>query len=347
MFPFSSPQFTPERDLPDLTGKVIFVTGANHGIGYATVKHLAARGAKVYLGARSEEKGRAAVAALERELADAAGTAGTAPGAGAVVYHHCDLSTPAQAKDAAEKLMEREKRLDVLINNAGVLADKAIQDQIMMVNHFGAFQLTQSLLPLLIKTASEADSDVRIVYVSSNAHQLGRAKRPDIHFRTLADFNPDTSADWFPAFSLYCLSKLANLLTLLALARRLSAHGITCLAVHPGAVNTFSSRLPLRPLLNPIINLFFVSPEVGAYPSVFAAASPVVKAEAEAEVEAEVDGGKKKDGEVGRWQGAYVVPPGKMGVMGENARDERLQEEIWEATVRILGEWEAAGAAGA
>ncbi|KAF8191249.1 hypothetical protein BJ912DRAFT_1058489 [Pholiota molesta] len=340
MFPFSSPRFTPARDLPDLTGKVIFVTGANHGIGYATVKHLAARGAKVYLGARSAEKGRAAVAALERELADAPG---------AVVYHHCDLSTPAQAKDAAEKLMEREQRLDVLINNAGVLADKAIQDQIMMVNHFGAFQLTQTLLPFLIKTAEEPNSDVRIVYVSSNAHQLGRAKRPDIHFKTLADFNPDTSADWFPAFSIYCLSKLANLLTLLALSRRLAGHGITCLGVHPGAVNTFSSRLPLRFLLEPLVNLFFVSPEVGAYPSVFAAASPVVKAGAAAEVTGKkVDGGKKEDGEEGKWKGAYVVPPGKMGVMGKNARDERLQEEIWEATVRILGDWEAgAGAAGA
>ncbi|KAF8168875.1 hypothetical protein BJ912DRAFT_195653 [Pholiota molesta] len=325
MFPFSSPQFAPERDLPDLTGKVVFVTGANHGIGYATVKHLAARGAKVYLGSRSEEKGRAAVAALELELAAAGTAARLTPGA--VVYHHCDLSTPAQAKAAAETLIEREQRLDVLINNAGVLADKEVQDQIMMVNHFGTFQLTQSLLPLLIKTAEEPHSDVRVVYIGSNAHDMGLGKRPGLHFRTLADFTPDTSKDWVPAWSLYCLSKLANLLTLSALSRRLAPHGITCLVVHPGPVNTFAHRLPVRVLLEPLVNLFFLSPDRGAYTSAFAAAAPAVKRDVET------------------YQGAYLVPQGRVGRAGKNARDEGLQEEIWDATVRILGEWEAEAAA--
>ncbi|KAF9486147.1 NAD(P)-binding protein [Pholiota conissans] len=326
MFPFSSATFTPENDLPDLTGKVIFVTGANHGIGYATVKHLAGRGAKVYLGSRSEEKGLAAVASLELELADLSSKgkdAAKRPTPGKVIYHHCDMSTPAQAKETAEKLIEKEERLDVLINNAGVLADKAIQDQIMMVNHFGTFQITQSLLPLLIKTAKEPNSDVRIVYVGSDAHKLGRAKDPNIHFKTEADFKPDTSKDWFPAFSTYCISKLTNVLTLKAWQRRVAENNITCLVVHPGAVNTFADRLPLRFLLNPIVNLFFVSPDVGAYNSCFAAASPLVKAEPE------------------KYRGAYLVPTGKVKLEGENARNEALQEEIWESTVRILGEWEA------
>ncbi|KJA15224.1 hypothetical protein HYPSUDRAFT_149461 [Hypholoma sublateritium FD-334 SS-4] len=110
MFPFS-PLFSPEGNLPDLTGKVVFVTGANHGIGYKTVKHLARRGAKVYLGSRSEAKGLAAVASLEQELAKGA-MKSLMPGK--VIYHHCELSSPTKAREAAQKLEEIESRLDIL-----------------------------------------------------------------------------------------------------------------------------------------------------------------------------------------------------------------------------------------
>lgn len=87
----------------------------SHGIGYATVKHLVLRGATVYLGARNEAKANEAVKSLEHEVAAAhAKSAQPVPSPGKIVYHHCDLSTPAQAKESGEKFIERESRLDVL-----------------------------------------------------------------------------------------------------------------------------------------------------------------------------------------------------------------------------------------
>ena len=82
----------------------------SHGIGYTTVKHLARRGAKVYLGSRNEAKGLAAVASIEAELAKP--SKNVTPGQ--VIYHHCELNTPREARESAEKFIERETRLDVL-----------------------------------------------------------------------------------------------------------------------------------------------------------------------------------------------------------------------------------------
>jgi len=106
-----------------------------------------------------------------------------------------------------------------------------------------------------------------------------------------------------------------------------SANPIVCIAVHPGPVNTFSHRLPLQSLLNPIVNLFFNSPEVGSYNSTFAAASPLVRME----------------GETGKYQGRYLVPVGKFEAESENVKNEELLTEFWDNTVRLLKEWEESG----
>jgi hypothetical protein len=128
------------------------------------------------------------------------------------------------------------------------------------------------------------------------------------------------------------VSKLASLLAHKALQRRLlpsssSSSGIppsntiTCIAVHPGAVNTFSHRIPLRRLLEPLVNLFFLSLDDGARNSCFAAAAKEV-------------GGDKE-----RFPGAYVVGVGRVGEVSKVAASEALQDEVWESTQRILGEW--------
>jgi NAD(P)-dependent dehydrogenase (short-subunit alcohol dehydrogenase family) len=121
----------PQVELMDLTGKVVFVTGAryapsrihafswlnhnSHGIGYSTVKHLALRGATVYLGARNEKKALDAVKSLEEEVAAAhAKIEGSTPSPGKIIYHYCDISTPAQAQESGENFIKRESRLDVL-----------------------------------------------------------------------------------------------------------------------------------------------------------------------------------------------------------------------------------------
>ncbi|KAF8970338.1 hypothetical protein BDZ97DRAFT_1790902 [Flammula alnicola] len=298
MFWFS-PRFSPGKDLSDMTAKFCgsLIMIYSHGVGYATVKHLALRGATVYLGARSEEKGLAALSSSAKDNSATANQPKPAKCSIITVIEHTAL-----AKESAEKFVEREQRLDVLIQLLTRLTSYVLQSTTQACSHFGTFQFTQSLLPLLIKTSQEQDSDVRIVFVAS-VHTVTRAANPNIRFRTLDDFNEDFSADWFPAFSRYCVSKLTNVLTVKALQRRVLDNGITCIALHPGAVNTFSHRLPVSWLLNPIVNIFFVSP-IG--------------------------------GENGKYRGAYLVPVGKIEV-------EELQEEIWESTVRILKDWEGQG----
>jgi len=94
----------------------LLTSAISHGIGYATVKHLALQGATVYLAARSEGKAKEAITSLEQEIAAALTKRGApaTPSPGRIIFHYCDLSTPDQAKDSAEKFIERESRLDVL-----------------------------------------------------------------------------------------------------------------------------------------------------------------------------------------------------------------------------------------
>lgn len=304
-----SRSFDPSKDLLDLTGKVILVTGGNHGIGYSTVKHLARKGAKVYLGARNEEKGKAAIARLNEE--------GIAPGN--AIYFPCDISTPLQAKQAAENFMSREDRLDVLVNNAALLGlPDTSADQIMMVNHFSTLQLTLSLLPLLKKTSEELDPDVRIVTVNSMGHKLSRGADSNIQFKTFEDFNKDFSKDYFPKFSQYCFSKLAILLAMTVLQKKLATTPITVISVHPGAVDTVSDRTSYSRIARFLVGLFLASPDVGAYNSAFAAASPLIKADPK------------------KYKGAYLHPVGVFKEPGANARREDLQEDCYETTEKYL-----------
>ncbi|KJA24398.1 hypothetical protein HYPSUDRAFT_527331 [Hypholoma sublateritium FD-334 SS-4] len=307
--------FDPQTDLQDMTGRVVIVTGANQGIGYATAKHLARKGARVYLGARSEEKGRGAVARLEGE--------GVLPGA--VVYFACDLSTPAQAKAAALGFLELEARLDVLVNNAACIfdyADKSALDgitEMMMTNHFGTFQFTLALLPLLEKTAAVPASDVRIVTVSSERHRdallLGPAAFADLS--VCRDFHARALVS---TLARYALSKLANVLFSTALHRRLTPHTrVISLAVHPGIVATsFPRHLPLAPLFRFLCALLFKAPDVGAYNTCWAAAAPGVRAAPE------------------RYGGAYVAPVGRVVEASRGARDEGVQDALWTLSERYL-----------
>ncbi|KAF8067665.1 NAD-P-binding protein [Lyophyllum atratum] len=309
--------FDPSKDLLDLTGKVILVTGGNTGIGYETVKHLARRGAKVYLGARDESKATGAMAKLQQE--------GLGPGHGEVVWLKSDFSDLRSSKEAAELFMRLEKRLDVLINNAAQLTGpfEKTKDGIskhMTVNHFGPYILTRTLLPLLVKTSKEPNSDVRIVTLSSLAHRSSRAALPDIKFQKIEDFNGEFPDDVYPDWSRYCLTKLANVLWTRELQKHIDRSGatITCLAVNPGTVNTFASRMPFPIIAGILFALFFEVPEVGAYTPCFAAASPEIRSNPE------------------KFKGAFLEPVGLIAEPSENARNDRLARELWETTESIL-----------
>ncbi|KAI6008629.1 NAD(P)-binding protein [Pisolithus marmoratus] len=290
---FSSRAFDPERDIPDLTGKVALVTGGNTGIGYGTVEHLARRGAKVYMAARSKEKAEAAITKLK----DA--------GLEQVVWLELDLSDPRNAKRAAQEFMSKENRLDILMYFSTIEPYQMLPDgiqRIMMVNLISPFVLTRELLPVLKNTASQPESDVRVVVIASDGHKLVRGKP---RFRSTEDLNDDCSYSWTPGFARYCLSKLTNVLYASELNRRFTSSAdpaeseIVAVSVHPGFVNTFSqkpeiARLHLSPLVGFLVSPFAATPDVGAYNSLFAAAAPVVRRERE------------------KYGGGYLAPVGRL-----------------------------------
>ncbi|KAG8907650.1 hypothetical protein FRB99_003112 [Tulasnella sp. 403] len=315
-------QFDPKKDIPPLDGRVVLITGANTGLGYEAAKQLAERGAKVYLGARNEARGRDAVERIKAAIA-------SSPSAGSVQWLEVDVSTPLKAKESAERLLIQTSRLDILVHNAGLMnkawtpiSQGVTISNTMATNHLGPFVLTQELLPLLRKTAEDPDSDVRIVVLSSDLH-ASISGEPD--FSTLEGWNAYPGESFLQGGKRYNLSKLANVLFTRELQSRLNASKvpITCIAVHPGVIGTGGSlgNLDSLPILGPVIqflirNLGF-SLEEGAYTSVFAAASPVVKANRE------------------KFQGAYLRPFDRISEPSKYARNKDLAEGLWRCSEEL------------
>ncbi|KAF8150191.1 hypothetical protein B0H34DRAFT_679082 [Crassisporium funariophilum] len=323
---FWSPVFNPIKDLSDLTGKVIVVTGANTGIGFSTVKHLARKGAKVYLGSRSEEKGKTAVEKLQEE----------GVGSGEVVFFLCDLGTPVSAKESAEGFLKLEDRLDILVNNAACrLAALEFMPTIAFTTARKTHLRTASFNDQFENWETRlTDSGTRLYgnddgQVASAGHAMSRAANPRIRFNTLDEFKNFYENDRLSFFSRYsCLintgmlavSKLANILFSNRLQRDLASTSIVCIAVHPGGVYTsVHTRVYYFARLTQFLTwLFFKHPDEGAFTSVFAAASPLVHESPE------------------KYKGAYLVPVGKIVQTAENARKVDLQDELWETTEKYL-----------
>lgn len=242
--------------MPDQTGRVAIVTGANTGIGYETARALAESGAHVVLAARSEARGRAAMDRLRPER-----TRGRAEMA------LLDLASLDSVRAFSREMLTRLTRLDLLINNAGVMAPPqsttAEGHELQLgVNHLAHFALSGLLLPLIRATPGS-----RVVTVSSTAHRFGRVDFDDLDFRRRG----------YNARAAYGQSKLANLLFTLALQRRFQAAGVDAMAVaaHPGWTATELQRHlgPAR-FLNP---LFAMKPSKGALPTLYAATAPEVE----------------------------------------------------------------------
>ncbi|MYT32087.1 oxidoreductase [Streptomyces sp. MspMP-M5] len=205
--------------IPDQTGRAVVVTGANSGLGYVTARELARRGARVVLACRSAERGEAALARLRSEV----------PAAEAE-FRPLDLADLASVRHFAEDLGDFcGDRLDLLINNAGVMAlpYRTTADGFEMqfgTNHLGHFALTGLLLPRLLATPG-----ARIVTVSSMLHVLA-----DVN---LDDLDGERS---YHRWIAYGRSKSANLLFTHELARRLAAAGsqVVAAAAHPGYAQT-------------------------------------------------------------------------------------------------------------
>lgn len=293
-------------DIPDQSGRVVVVTGANTGLGYHTAEALAGRGAHVVLAVRNPEKGNAAVAQIVAAKPQAD-----------VTLQALDLSSLDSVRSAADALRSAYPRIDLLINNAGVMwtPKQVTKDGFEMqfgTNHLGHFALTGLLLDHLLPVPGS-----RVITVSSLGHHI----RAAIHFDDL---------QWERSYNrvaAYGQSKLANLLFTYELQRRLAADSqaaTIAVAAHPGGSNTELARnLPrmLVPLANILGPALFQSAQMGALPTLRAATDPSVAG------------------------GQYYGPDGfaeqrghpKIVQSSAQSHDEDLQRRLWTVSEELTG----------
>jgi NAD(P)-dependent dehydrogenase (short-subunit alcohol dehydrogenase family) len=279
-------------EIPDQSGKTVIVTGANSGIGFEAAKVLAQRGAVVILACRSLEKGKISMEQIFEEDPQAK-----------IILTPLDLADLSSVHQFSEDFLAAYDRLDILINNAGVMATphSKTADGFELqfgTNHLGHFALTAQLFDLLKKTPNS-----RVVTVSSYAHYFGRIA-----------FNDLNGEGFYQKWLAYGQSKLANVLFGYELQRRVSQNGKNPISVvvHPGyAATNLQHTTTLFSLLNPIMAQ---SQEMGALPTLYAATSPDIRG------------------------GEYIGPDGFLGQRGypheaissRLSRDEDTARRLWE-----------------
>ncbi|MCT0200637.1 SDR family NAD(P)-dependent oxidoreductase [Synechococcus sp. CS-1325] len=247
-------------DIPDQTGRIALITGANSGLGLESARALAGRGATVVLACRSRRKGEAA-----RDVLLPAAAAG-------LEVLELNLADLASVRAAANWMAEQYGRLDLLLNNAGVMGTprQLTHDGFELqfgTNHLGHFALTKALLPLL-----EQRPGSRVVTVTSGAQHFGRIAFDDLQGEHRYD-----------RWAAYGQSKLANVMFALELQERLSASGSTLasLAAHPGLARTnlqpaslAAAGSRLEGLAYRLMDPLFQSAAMGALPQLHAATAP-------------------------------------------------------------------------
>lgn len=291
-----------KENIPDQTGRVAIITGANVGIGYETALALYEKGALVVLACRDIEKANAAAADLK-----------STPGTGSVEVLGLDLSDLDNVKKAAETFKTKHNRLDLLINNAGVMvppASKTAQGFELQfgTNVLGHYAFTAHLYPLL-----QATENSRIVTVSSLVYRLGSIDYDNLKLEK--DYDPNRE---------YAQSKLANLLFTLELQRLIEAKGDAVLSVasHPGVTHTNLARYIIQEEFDNIAKVYgeLMLPWQGALPSLYAAI-------------ADVDGGD------------FIGPDKDGGLRGYPAKAEILPlaldkaeaRELWQYAEQVTG----------
>jgi NAD(P)-dependent dehydrogenase (short-subunit alcohol dehydrogenase family) len=297
--------WTAER-IPDQSGRTAVVTGANSGLGLVTARELARNGARVVMACRNLDKGHEAVEAIRSNVPDAQ-----------LQLDKLDLASLASVRSFADRYTETHDGLDLLINNAGVMAAprRLTADGFELhlgTNHLGHFALANLLLPLM-----EGREDARVVTLSSNAHKTVRG---------IAFDNLNGERRYF-RWNAYGQSKLANLLFALELDRRLRAQGSTVksLAAHPGyaATNLQSAAAPLVDRLVMKVGNAVVAQddEMGALCVLYAATEPGLEG------------------------GTYIGPDGigeqrghpKIVQPNRAARNEQTARRLWEVSADLTG----------
>ena len=286
-------------NIPDQTGRVAIVTGANSGIGFETAKSLAQRGATVVMACRNMTKGEAALSAI-REAAVGA----------TVDLRALDLSSLSSVKSFAEGFLEDYDQLDMLINNAGVmmtpLSRTADGFELQLgTNHLGHFALTGHLLDRLTATVGS-----RVVNVSSIAHRMGKI-----------DFDNLNAERSYKKVGAYAQSKLANLLFTQELMRRLQrqGHETVVTAAHPGwtATNLQADIASFR-IMGKVIAQ---TPAMGALPTLYAATAPEAKT-----------GGYYGPRKMMEWRGT----PGPAKI-AKRVHDQAVAQRLWDVSQQLTG----------
>lgn len=286
-------------DIPDQTGRVAVVTGANVGLGYETARELARKGAAVVMACRNTEKAERAAARLRAEQPSAR-----------LEVSRLDLADLASVRAFADRLGAAHDRLDLLVNNAGIMAVPHARtadgfESQFGTNHLGHFALTGLLLPLLREAPAP-----RVVTVSSLGHRAGRIAFDDL----MAERR-------YNRWTAYFQSKLANLLFTYELARR--ELGVLAAAAHPGGSATeLGKDTPVQRTLFTALDPLFMQPAaMGALPTLRAATAPDVRG------------------------GEYYGPGGFAEVRGHPvhvqssraARDEDTARRLWGVSVELTG----------
>lgn len=294
-----------------LVGKVCVVTGSSAGIGVETVRALARAGAAVVMAARDGPK--------NERVADTIRAA--VPGA-RLDPVRLDLSDLASVRETARTILAKHPRIDVLINNAGMLGGPRTltpegAELHFATNHLGPFLFTNLLLP-----ACKAAAPSRIVVLSSNAHRMGGLDFDDLTFVKRP----------YEHWAAYSQSKMANMLFTTALAKRLRGSGVTVNAVHPGVIVTEVFRSVPREEQDRVTGWSeqmgspVKTPAQGAATQVWAATAPEL---------AEVSGLYLEDCRI-----AEDIPAATLSIVGAapEGRDEAQAEILWDVSERLVGQ---------
>jgi protochlorophyllide reductase len=293
-------------DMPELQGRVALVTGANSGLGLETTRALAAKGAHVIMACRNQEKGAQAQDSLEKSIP-----------AASLELAELDLASLASIRAFAERFQAQHTQLDLLFNNAGVMAIpyRKTQDGFEWqfgTNYLGHFALTGLLLPTLLVTPQS-----RVITTSSVAHRTGK-----IEFDNL---NGERS---YSRWSAYGRSKLANLMFALELQRRLKGAGADTISVaaHPGFSHTSLQSTSATEAGAAMERLLYTlyrgqTAAMGALPQLYAATAPYI------------------------YGGEYIGPDGMFGMGGypkkvrgiKPAYDEQVATKLWDVSVEMTG----------
>jgi len=274
-----------------MEGKVVLITGGTSGIGGAAATALAAMGAEVVISGRDEGRGEEAV----REIRETAGN-------GPASFIRADLALQAEVRALAERFRECHDRLDVLVNNAGLVQSKRAEtpdglELTLAVNHLAPFLLTNLMLEVLEQSAPS-----RVITVSSEARRGAEI-----------DFDDLQSQRRYRGFQVYGITKKANILFTYELAERMEGTGVVANCLHPGAVSTNfaqNNRGPIA-LLFRILKPFMRSPEQGADTLVYLASSP----------------------EAGELNGKYLTD--RKEVSPPEPRDKAAQKRLWKVSEEL------------